>query len=211
MRFDKVALTIGTMSLAACGGGGDGGGTTPPPPPGPVSSVSLNRTTALVKPAESVTLTATAKDSHGTLLTGKTFTWSANPSSGTVNLTPNGSSVTVTGVAVGQATVKATVDQVDSPNATVTVSNTVSNSADISVGSNGDAFTPDRADIAAGGTVTFTWAAGPHNVTWTSGPTTPANSGDKSSGTFAVTLQQAGTYDFHCTIHAGMTGSITVH
>jgi plastocyanin len=37
------------------------------------------------------------------------------------------------------------------------------------------------------------------------------NSGDRSSGTFTVTFSTAGTYNFHCSIHAGMTGVVTVH
>jgi plastocyanin len=210
MRFTKVALTVGTFALIACGGSGDGGGTNPPPP-GTVSSVTLNRSSAVMKPTESVTITATPKNASGNAISGKTVTWTASPASGTVSLTPNGSQVTVTGTADGTAQVKATVDQVNSPSATITVTSTIASSADVTVGSGGDVFTPDQADISAGGTVNFTWAAGPHNVTWTAGPTTPANSGDRSSGSFSVTLPQAGTYSYHCTIHAGMNGSVTVH
>lgn len=67
-------------------------------------------------------------------------------------------------------------------------------------------------DTVPAGNVTFTWAAGAvlHNVTWDSGPTTPANSGNKSSGDHVVTVQQ-GTYGYHCTIHgATMSGVIVV-
>ena len=64
----------------------------------------------------------------------------------------------------------------------------------------------------SGATVTFSWAGGvTHNVTWGTTPASVSNSGDKSSGTFQVTLNTAGTYNYHCTIHAGMNGSITVH
>jgi plastocyanin len=79
-------------------------------------------------------------------------------------------------------------------------------STTITVSSNFFSPTPDT---VAAGTVTFSWSSGTHNVTWDSGPSTPANSGDKSSGTHAVTVQ-TGTYDYHCSLHGGMTGRIVV-
>jgi plastocyanin len=72
-------------------------------------------------------------------------------------------------------------------------------------------FTPTP-DTVAAGQVTFTWGSGSvgHNVTWLSGPgTLPTNSDTKTSGTYQATLQ-AGTYTYHCTIHAGMNGTIVV-
>ena len=209
MRVLNLAPAFAVIAIVACGGGGDGG--TNPPPPATVQSVSLSRTSALLEPSESVTLTATPRDGSGNALAGKAVTWSANPSTGTVSLAPNGSSVTVTGSAVGQATITATVDQVSSTPMTVTVSNSIPTAADVSVGSGGNAFSPDQTDIKAGGTVTYTWAGGPHNVTFSSPPAPVANSGDRTSGTFQVTFAQAGTYNYQCTIHAGMKGTVTVH
>ena len=82
-------------------------------------------------------------------------------------------------------------------------------STTITVSNNQFSPTPDT---VAAGQVTFSWGAGAttHNVTWLSGPATlPASSGDKSSGTYKATLA-AGTYTYHCTIHAGMNGTIVV-
>ncbi|HEV2669676.1 MAG TPA: plastocyanin/azurin family copper-binding protein [Gemmatimonadales bacterium] len=81
----------------------------------------------------------------------------------------------------------------------------------LSVRNNSFSPTPDTVPA---GTVTFTWAAqsSGHNVTWVTGPgTLPANSTTMSSGTYQATLQ-AGTYTYHCTIHAalGMNGTIVV-
>jgi plastocyanin len=210
MRFAKIALTFATSSIVACGGSSSGGGTNPPPP-GAVSSVSLNKTSALVKPSESVTLTATPKDANGTTLSGKTVIWTITPTTGTATLAASGSSATITGTADGVAHVKATVDQVASQDAAITVSSTIATSAQVSVGSGGDVFTPDQVDISSGGIVTFNWAAGPHNVTWGSTPASVPNSGDKSTGSFQVTFPQAGTYNYECTVHPGMKGSVTVH
>jgi plastocyanin len=210
MRFTSLALSVCTLAALACGGAGDGG--TNPPPPATVQVVSLSRLTALVEPSETVTISAIPRDGSGNALSGKTVTWAANPSTGVVTLTPNGSSVTVTGGTPGQATITATVDQVTSSPLTVTVSSTMPTSADVSVGSGGDVFSPDQADIKSGGTVTYTWAAGPHNVTFSNPPATVPNSGDKLSGaTFVVTFPQAGVYNYQCTIHPGMKGTVTVH
>jgi plastocyanin len=72
-------------------------------------------------------------------------------------------------------------------------------------------FNPTPDTVPAGG-VTFSWSSGSntHNVTWDSGPSTPANSSTMTSGTFPVTLVQ-GTYHYHCTVHgASMSGTIVV-
>jgi plastocyanin len=49
-------------------------------------------------------------------------------------------------------------------------------------------------------------------VTWLSGPTTPTNSGNHTSGDadYQATLV-AGDYTYHCTIHTGMNGAIHVN
>lgn len=71
-------------------------------------------------------------------------------------------------------------------------------------------FNPNP-DTATAGVVTFTWsnASNSHNVTWLTGPTTPANSSTMTTGTYQPTLAQ-GTYTYHCTIHQGMNGTIVV-
>jgi plastocyanin len=71
-------------------------------------------------------------------------------------------------------------------------------------------FSPTPDTIPAG-TVTFTWAAGAvsHNVTWLTGPTSPAGSGNKTSGDYQATVQ-LGNYTYHCTNHAGMDGVLVV-
>ena len=77
------------------------------------------------------------------------------------------------------------------------------------VGVSDDFFSPINAQVAVGTTVTWTWASGAsaHNVTFSDGPA----SGDKSGGaSYSRTFNTAGTYNYHCTIHAGMTGSVIV-
>jgi len=75
-----------------------------------------------------------------------------------------------------------------------------------------NAFTPSP-DTVNAGTITFRWTANAitHNVTWQTGPTPlPANSGNKgASETYQPTVQ-AGSYTYHCTLHAGMDGILVV-
>jgi plastocyanin len=213
MRFDRHISVVVLCSLAACGGsaGDGGGGTTNPPPPAAVGSVSLSRSTALLKPSETATITATPKDANGSSLSGRTVSWSVLPATGVANITPSGSSVTVTATANGTATVTATVEQ-KTADAHITVTGTFATSADVSVGPNGqNQFDPATVDIGAGGTVNFNWNGVTHNVTWASPPAGVTNISDRSSGTASLTFNQAGTYDYHCTIHAGMNGTVVVH
>ena len=70
-------------------------------------------------------------------------------------------------------------------------------------------FSPQTVDIQAGGTVTWTFAgAAAHTVTFTGGPDSGV---PQASGTFGpVTFTPAGTKNYFCKIHGGMTGTIRV-
>jgi plastocyanin len=70
-------------------------------------------------------------------------------------------------------------------------------------------FSPGAIQVAAGATVTWTWAqnASLHNVTFTSG-TSSANL--SAPATFARTFPTAGTFSYQCTLHPGMSGTVTV-
>ena len=71
MRIAQVIPLFVVGTVAACGGGGgDSGGTTNPPPPATVSSVSLTRTSVLLKPTETTIITASPKDASGNALSG---------------------------------------------------------------------------------------------------------------------------------------------
>ena len=74
----------------------------------------------------------------------------------------------------------------------------------------GFAFTPTAIKVASGATVTWTNSDGVlHNVTF-DGAAVPA-SGNFSSGAKAMVMPTtAGVYTYKCTLHSGMTGSVTV-
>jgi plastocyanin len=210
MRIVQLIPLFVVGTVAACGGGGGDTTTTPPPPPATVSFVSLTRTSVLLKPTEATTITASPKDVSGNTLSGHAVTWTVLPATGVASITPNGASVTISGTANGTATVTAT-SETKAADVHVTVSSSIPTSADVAVGASGNAFTPADVDILSGGTVTFSWNGVTHNVTWQTTPASVQNITDRSTGSVPVTLTQTGTYSYHCTIHPGMEGTVTVH
>jgi plastocyanin len=71
------------------------------------------------------------------------------------------------------------------------------------------AYTPNPITVAVGGTVTW---MNNDSITHTSTANGGAwNSGNMAPGAnFSTTFPSAGTFQYHCTIHPGMVGTITV-
>jgi plastocyanin len=71
-------------------------------------------------------------------------------------------------------------------------------------------FDPADIIVSPGATVTWTWANSTvHNVTFVDGSIT--SSGNQGGGTFqSVMPSTAGVYNYSCTIHGGMDGSVEV-
>jgi len=73
----------------------------------------------------------------------------------------------------------------------------------------GLAFDPRTVSIPAGDTIYYTFQGVQHNVVFdTQG--SPANVGTTSSTTVKRIFTTAGTFNYHCSIHPQMTGTITV-
>ena len=72
------------------------------------------------------------------------------------------------------------------------------------------AFSPDAVDVAVGTTVTWTnndsiaHTSTSDGAGWDSGAIAPR-------AQFSMTFQNAGPFPYHCAIHPGMVGTITVH
>ena len=89
---------------------------------------------------------------------------------------------------------------------TVAPATTVAGGATITV-SNFE-FSPAAVEIAVGQTVTFTFTGGIHTASAVDGSW---SSGEKSSGgSFEVSFDRPGSFDFVCQIHGAMQGTITV-
>jgi plastocyanin len=68
-------------------------------------------------------------------------------------------------------------------------------------------FQPEELEIEVGDTVTWRFeGAQAHNVTFSS----EDHSDLMKDGTYEKTFDEAGTFDYTCTVHAGMNGTIEV-
>jgi plastocyanin len=67
-------------------------------------------------------------------------------------------------------------------------------------------FNPDEVSVSAGDTVEWKWDENVlHNVSGDG-----FKSDNESGGTFEHTFSKAGTYDYQCTLHSGMKGTVEV-
>jgi plastocyanin len=206
MRKACVWTAGALVALAACSGGDGGGGTTNP---AVFTTLDVQPATVNVTVNGTQPLTASAKDQNGATMSGLTV---AYVSSATARATVSPAGV-VTGVSVGTATITAT-GTVGTVTKTKDVAVTVANQTVPGLTANvaatgGSTFDPSNVTILATGTVTWSFAI-EHNVTWDAAAPTGGNIPNTSTGTVQRTFPTAGTYNYRCTLHAGMTGRVTV-
>jgi len=135
----------------------------------PVATVSMNPTTASMVTGDTLTITATPRDSTGTALGGRTITWSSSNTS----VAKVSSAGLVTAVTVGSATITAT-----SEGKTGTVAVTVSAPPVASV-----TVSPHSASIVTNGTVQLSVTLRDANGNVLSGRTITWSSSDSSTAT----------------------------
>jgi uncharacterized protein YjdB len=182
----------------------------------PVASVTVSPTTASVMVGATQQLAATAKDASGSVLTGRSITWS---SSNTTLATVNASTGLVTGIAAGgPVTITATTE---GKSGTGSITVTPVPVATVTV-------TPSPATVAVGGTQPLTATLKDANnnvlvgrvVTWSSNAPSVASVNASngvvtgvSSGSATVTAtseSQSGTSSVTVTPSAGGTGPLRV-
>ena len=207
MRIARVlGVALLVTAVAACSGGDDDddGGVGPGTPV--FTTLDVQPAAVTVAPTATQALTATAKDQNGGNMTGLTVTYASSDQT-KATVSPAG---VVTGVAVGTATVTAT-GTVSGVVKTKTVNVTVAapgQSANVTATS-GSQFEPKTVTISPGGSVTWTFQM-LHNVTFTGASPAGGNIPEQSTGSASRTFPTAGTYNYNCTLHGGMTGTVTV-
>lgn len=176
------------------------------------AALTLEPATATVSVAATRQLTATPRDARGNAMTvaGTTFR-STNNTVATVNTTG-----LVTGNAAGDASIIAEltsgVFKADTTLISV-VSQTFPTTAAVSA-TNSLQFVPPSVDVSrnTSGFARVTWDFGSvaHNVTFTT-PGSPAGLTDRSNTSASIDFTSANTYNYQCTLHPGMTGTVIVH
>ena len=72
-------------------------------------------------------------------------------------------------------------------------------------------FQPGAVTVKVGGNVTWTYdASTAHNVTFSPSPGVPADVPNGRSGSVSRSFTTAGDFDYSCTNHAGMNGTVKV-
>jgi plastocyanin len=190
-----------------------GGGSKAPTTPGnnnnntTITNVSIQGNTTTMTVGQTVTFTAVAFNSVNTNIP-TTFTWtSGNNAAATVGA----STGVVQAVGVGIASITATAGG-KSGARVITVSapgQTGPPPLNAVVDMPGTSFTPSAVTIKVNGTVSFVFSANPHNVQF-GGTGAPANISETSNQTVDRTFNTAGSFTMVCTLHVGMTGTVTV-
>ena len=176
------------------------------------TAVALSGIPTSMVPGARVQLTAQARDARQRALSGISgFTYSVadqgiaviNASGLLTAISPGtttiSSSVTVNGVAVNGSS-PVTIGFGTSAPTSAAVSATVDNQ-----------FTPSSVTITPGGTVTWSFASVQHDVQFRAGGAgAPAPIGTSANTQVSRSFSTAGTFDYECTLHAGMNGTVVV-
>jgi plastocyanin len=210
-------LALGTVLLGfACGGGG-GGGTGPCTPGAATQLVKTSGDPApwyINNPLPAV-LSVTARDANNCAVPGVVVNWAVASGGGAVTGQgpTNANGVATATDSLGSSTsqsVTATFTGLSSPVTFTATASAPPTSGAVSVVNN--SFDPNSSVVKAGSTVTWTWNSGgvEHTLTFTSGPPPLPGQTDQTSGTKAIQFNVVGKYAYHCIIHGGMDGTLTV-
>lgn len=72
-------------------------------------------------------------------------------------------------------------------------------------------FNPSTLTVAKGTTVTFTFQATTHNVTFAAVAGAPSNISNTANSGVQRLFATAGTFGYDCTLHPGMSGTVIVN
>jgi plastocyanin len=168
-------------------------------------------------PSSQVIYTVTARDAHTNPKQGVVIDWAVATGGGSItaqSTTGANGQATATrtlGAGTGDQTATATATALAlSPQVTFTTAAQLITTIDVA----NNSFTPNALTVPKGTQVTWDWGAGPtsaHNVTFAATTGAPGNIGNMTSGSASRTFNTAGTFNFQCTNHAGMTGQVTVN
>lgn len=218
MTVYKAGAALGVVLLvAACGGGGNGGGTGPCQP-GPATQ--LLKTTGdpapwYVNNPLPGALSVTVKDANNCAVPAVTVSWSITTGGGGLSAaqsTTNSSGIaTITDSLGGASTQVVQATSAGLPTQTFPVQ-ALQAPTTVGIDVRNDFFSPADTALQAARTATWTWNSGgtTHTLTFTDGPAPLPAETVQSNGTKVITFNSVGKYSYHCTIHTGMNGTLTI-
>jgi plastocyanin len=165
-------------------------------------------------PSAQVTYTVTARDANNNPKQGVTIDWAVATGGGSITAAQSmtgvngqGGATHTLGSGTGDQTATATATALTgTPQVTFTTHAQVISTINVADNS----FSPSSLTVPLNTMVTWSWqGANVHNVTFTT-VGAPANIGNMMTGSASRTFGMAGTFSYHCTNHAGMTGQVTV-
>lgn len=204
------SLTMGATGLAlGCGGGGNG--PTTPPPAATLDRVTVTPPTLSLNAGQSQVLAVQALTASGAAVSGATIAF--------VSLTPAVASVSDAGrvlaISAGSSEIRVTATSgsvTRTASATVTVTGSLPTAVTVVAGAQSNDFTPRDVVVARGGVVTWSFPGLGHNVEFANTAGRPENiptTGNTPSG-IARTFNTAGNFQYSCSLHSGMAGSVLV-
>ena len=211
MRLLRVLGVGAVLIAAACGGGGgDDGGTTNPPPTQTLGEIRPTPTSVALTAGQSTTITVAAINTNGGVISNAgtpTFTTQSATiaevnAQGVVFGVSAGTTSVGISLSFGGVTRTATVP--------VVVTGTLGTTASVTASSASNIFQPQIVGVARGGSVSWSFTAVEHNVTFSGGSGAPANIPNTVNASVSRTFGTAGNFPYDCSLHAGMTGTVIV-
>ena len=200
----RSTLVLAALFLAACSSDKGASQVTGPIPVLTSLGVSAPGNTLAI--GGTMQLSSSPKDQSGTAFQ-VAVSWTSG-SNFVATITTAG---LVTGVAGGQAYMYAQGGSLKDSTLITVVTGAYPSSAPVYMLPS--SYSPVETDIAVGGTVQFVFPSLAHNVFFNASPAgAPADiPGEVANQTVSRTFNTKGTFGYNCTIHPGMTGTITVH
>ncbi|MGH7649920.1 MAG: cupredoxin domain-containing protein [Gemmatimonadaceae bacterium] len=210
-----MVMILASAVVAGCGGGGGGNVVNPPTPVFTSLAVTPDTQTIFGAPGTTTQMLAAPLDQSGHPMTGLgSPTWT---SSDETIATVNGSGLVTSVVLGGPVTISASLSSggvTKNGSGSVTIAD-IPTTASVTA-TTGQAFVADKVTIKAGGTVTWVFQSLAHTVTFnTPKPTgTPPDLGTADAPLANTSVSRvfstAGSFNYHCSIHPGMTGTVIV-
>lgn len=216
IHFLAFTTALGLLTVACSGGGGTAPDDDDDDDPGPgnqqtLESITANVSSLSLTAGNTATISITAVDVNNQPIV--TF---GNPSFSSTNTTvavvETGGQVRGLAAGNGQINISLTHGGVTkTTQVPVTVSGTLPAVEDVVASASDFVFTPRVVAVQAGGSVTWSFGALEHTVSFAPAAGVPAsiNSGGVSTS-ISRTFTAAGNYSYICTIHPGMNGVVYV-